>query len=157
MSPVRNTRQAFVIVVTTGALALLALTFACGGGSSDKATSGATTAAATSPAASTNNQGGEPQAFDIKMTEESYEPSHFTVAKGAHVTLNLTNAGTSIHNVRIAGEDGKYNTADDTVSDPNLINGGSTGVVNWTAPNKAGDYKFQCDIHPNLGGIITVQ
>jgi plastocyanin len=153
MSPIHNSRRAFAIVLTIGALALLALSFACGGGD-DKATTGATTAAATSPAASTSPK---PQSFDIKMTEEAYEPNNFTVARGAQVTLNLTNAGTSIHNVRIAGEDDKYNTADDVVSDPDLITGGNTGTVKWTAPNKAGEYKYQCDIHPNLGGIITVQ
>ena len=92
------------------------------------------------------------------MTDETYIPNDFTVAKGAQVTFNLTNDGTAIHNMRIAGEDDEYNTADDAVSDPDLISGGQTGTLEWTAPNEAGEYKFQCDIHPtDMKGTITVQ
>ena len=154
MSFVTNYRRVLVPLLAIGLSAMLALTFACGGG--DDGDSG--TAAATTPAGTSdgNDSGGE-ETFDVTMTDESYKPNNFTVAKGGQVTLNLTNSGTAIHNVRIAGEDGQYNTADDVVSDPDLITGGDTGTVKWTAPNKSGEYKYQCDIHPNLGGIITVQ
>ena len=146
MSLVSRYRSRLIALLALALSALLVLSFACGGGDDDDGADG------------TGNGGnGEEVTFDVEMTDEAYTPSDFTVARGAQVTLNLTNAGMAIHNVRIAGEDDEYNTADDAVSDPDLITGGDTGTVKWTAPNKAGEYKYQCDIHPNLGGIITVE
>lgn len=148
-------------LVTLLALALsllLVASFACGGGDDDDSGGDDGTTAATTPADNGNGGGdGEEMTFDVEMTDEEYIPSDFLVATGAQVTLNLTNAGTAIHNVRIAGEDGEYNTGDDAVSVPDLVNPGDTAVVEWTAPDEAGDYKYQCDIHPNLGGTITVE
>jgi plastocyanin len=158
MSFVSRYRRGLVTLLALALSALLVLSFACGGGDDDdEGGDGTGTAAATTPADTGNGGNGEEVTFDVEMTDEAYTPNDFTVARGAQVTLNLNNAGTAIHNVRIAGEDDKYNTADDAVSDPDLITGGDTGTVKWTAPNKAGEYKYQCDIHPNLGGIITVQ
>ena len=146
MSLVSRYRSRLIALLALALSALLVLSFACVGGDDDDGADG------------TGNGGnGEEVTFDVEMTDEAYTPSDFTVARGAQVTLNLTNAGMAIHNVRIAGEDDEYNTADDAVSDPDLITGGDTGTVKWTAPNKAGEYKYQCDIHPNLGGIITVE
>lgn len=157
MSLVSRHRSRLIPLLALALTALLALSFACGGGDDDDDGGGTGTPAATTPAATGNGGDGEDVTFDIEMTDEAYIPNDFTVAKGAKLTLNLTNTGTAIHNVRIAGEDDKYNTADDAVSDPDLITGGGTGTVKWTVPNKAGEFKYQCDIHPNLGGIITVQ
>jgi plastocyanin len=150
-------RRALFPLVLVGAVGLLAFSFACGGDDDDDSGGDDETAAATTPADGGNGGGGGDVSFDVEMTDEEYIPSDFTVAKGAQLTLNLTNTGTSIHNVRIAGEDDEYNTDDDAVSVPDLVNPGDTGIVEWTAPNEAGDFKYQCDIHPNLGGTVTVE
>lgn len=78
------------------------------------------------------------------------------IAAGAKVTINLTNGGTAIHNMRTTGDDGTFDTDDDAVSTPNLINGGGTGTieVSFTA---AGTYQYRCDFHPaDMKGEITV-
>ena len=81
-----------------------------------------------------------------------------TVSAGAAVTINLENKGTAIHNMRIAGEDNKYNTSDDAASDPTLVSGGGTAAVQWKAPGNAGKYDFQCDFHPtDMKGTIEVK
>jgi plastocyanin/heme-degrading monooxygenase HmoA len=102
--------------------------------------------------------GGAGGAIAVSMTDNKFDPAELEVGAGAAVTLNITNDGSAIHNMRIAGPDGNYNTDDDAVSDPNLVTGGSEAVIEWTAPDTAGEIKFQCDFHPTeMLGTITVQ
>jgi plastocyanin len=93
------------------------------------------------------------------MKDNLFEPADLTVKVGESVTINLTNDGVAIHNMRISGADGQYNTGDDAVSDPQLVNAGATAAVQWAAPGQPGEVKFQCDFHVSLGmiGTITVQ
>lgn len=94
----------------------------------------------------------------VTMTDNKFNPSAFTVDAGASVTFELTNEGVAIHNMRIAGADGNYNSSDDAVSDPQLVTGGQTGTLSWDAPSEAGEILFQCDFHPtDMKGTITVQ
>jgi len=95
----------------------------------------------------------------VGMKDSFFEPKDPTVKAGASVTFELKNDGVAVHNMRIAGPDGKYNTADDAVSDPNIVQAGGTSTVTWTAPAQAGQVQFQCDFHVALGmiGTITVQ
>lgn len=67
------------------------------------------------------------------------------VAAGTEITATLENAGQAVHNLRIAGPDGQYNTADDIPSDPDVMPGGSTGTITFTLA--AGTYLYQCDFH----------
>ena len=102
--------------------------------------------------------GGTGGGIAVTMGDNKFDPAKITVSAGAAVTLNITNGGTAIHNMRIAGPDGNYNTDDDAVSDPNLVPGGSEATIGWTAPDAAGEIKFQCDFHPTeMVGTITVQ
>jgi plastocyanin len=94
----------------------------------------------------------------ITMTDNKFDPNAITVDSGASVTFDLTNNGVAIHNMRIAGPDGSYNTGDDAVSDPGLVSGGQTATLSWDAPSDAGEFIFQCDFHPtDMKGTITVQ
>jgi mono/diheme cytochrome c family protein len=67
------------------------------------------------------------------------------VAPGAAITVTLDNTGTAVHDMRIAGPDGKFNTADDIVSVPDAITGGTQGTIAFTLA--AGTYNYQCDFH----------
>lgn len=97
-------------------------------------------------------------AIAITMRDNLFDPNTFTVAAGESVTVELTNEGAAIHNMRISGEDGNYNTGDDAVSDPQLVSGGQTATLEWQAPSQAGEIIFQCDFHPtDMKGTITVQ
>ena len=103
--------------------------------------------------------------FDIS-TGDTFEPevtnffelNEFTVSAGQQVTFNVTNDGQSIHNMRIDGGDGEYDTDDDTISDPELFLPGDTGTLVWTAPDEAGETIFRCDFHPlDMVGTISVE
>jgi plastocyanin/heme-degrading monooxygenase HmoA len=94
----------------------------------------------------------------VSMGDNFFDPKDIGVAAGAEVTFQLTNNGIAIHNMRIAGEDGEYNTGDDTVSDPAIVSGGGTATLDWTAPGGAGDLIFRCDFHPiDMTGTIAVE
>jgi plastocyanin len=148
MSLVRISRLASIL--TALVLATLLIAAACGGdddGGDDNGGNGD----------DGNGNGGE-VTFDVSMGDNFYEPNEFTVSAGATVTFNLSNDGTAIHNMRVDGGDGEYNTDDDTVSDPDLMNAGDTGTLTWTAPSEAGEVIFQCDFHPtDMFGTITVE
>jgi len=80
------------------------------------------------------------------------------VAAGETLTVDLTNKGTAIHNMRIAGADNQYNSSDDAVSDPNIVSGGQSATIEWTAPDTPGKINYQCDFHPtDMKGTIEVQ
>jgi len=97
-------------------------------------------------------------AIAITMGDNFFDPDTFTVQAGASVTVNLTNEGTAIHNMRIAGPDASYNTGDDAVSDPQLVSAGQTATLTWDAPSEPGEIIFQCDFHPtDMKGTITVE
>jgi plastocyanin len=84
-----------------------------------------------------------------------YELNNLRAPLDETTTIEITNVGTAIHNFRIAGVDGEWNTDDDVVI-PDLLSGGDTGVVDFT-PSLAGTYTFRCDIHPTSeGGVIVV-
>jgi len=54
------------------------------------------------------------------------------------------------------GPDGLGMTEDDAVSEPDMIKGGESGVLVWTAP-QPGTYAFRCDVHPDSQGTIIVE
>ncbi len=143
-------------------LGIALLAAACSGGDDDGA-SGETPAADETPADDGDNAG--PASFDISMGDtiepeitNFFEANTFTVSTGQEVTFNITNDGVAIHNMRIAGADGEYDTDDDTISDPELFQAGDTGTLIWTAPDEAGEIIFRCDFHPLESiGTITVE
>lgn len=155
-------------------VAVLAVTFVGafsatqgGGGAAVSASPSASPAAGTpSPAGSPPPSGapsGGAAVLDVSMGDNFFEyqgqrnPT-FTITAGQQVTINLTNKGTAIHNLRLAGDDNQFNTSDDAASDPQLITaGGGTGTVKW-APKAPGTYNYQCDFHPaDMKGTITVK
>ena len=106
-----------------------------------------------------------PVSFDISQGDtiepevtNFFELNEFTVSPGQEVTFNITNDGVAIHNMRVDGGDGEYDTDDDTVSDPDLFQAGDTGTLVWTAPDEAGEIIFRCDFHPlEMVGTISVE
>lgn len=78
------------------------------------------------------------------------------IAAGDAVNFTVPNNGISIHNLRIAGPDGEYNTDDDFVSDPGLIVGGAQGTLEFTL-GEAATFPYRCDFHPTeMLGEVTV-
>ena len=112
-----------------------------------------------SPAADAAPSGGEAAggSVAVSMGDNFFDSNELTVAPGATVTFDLTNNGIAIHNMRVAGLDGEYNSDDDTVADLDLFTPGDTGALTWQAPDQAGEIIFRCDFHPvEMIGTIAV-
>ena len=137
---------------------VLAFAFPTESGLGDKAVTGSPTPGATPTPAETPS-GTPAGGLAVVMKDNLFEPAGLTVKAGASVTFDLKNDGVAIHNMRVAGPDGSYNSDDDAVSDPQLVNAGGTATLDWTAPDQPGEIKFQCDFHVAVGmiGTITVQ
>ena len=94
--------------------------------------------------------------FDMSMGDNFFEPSELEVKAGQRFRINLTNAGELIHNLRIAGADGEYETGDDLVSTPKFQTGGETGELVGQI-DKPGVYSFRSDSQSTeMTGTITV-
>jgi plastocyanin len=158
-------RGALALLLTLGIVALLAVSLACGGGGDDDDGGDdgddGVTPAATEPADDDGGDGdgdGGETTVDVSMGDNFFEPKDIPVPAGATVTFNLTNDGTAIHNMRVAGADNELNTDDDAVSEPSLFNAGDAGTIEWTAPDEPGVIDFQCDFHTtDMTGTITVE
>lgn len=165
-SPAKWTR--ILVPIAAG---LLLLAAACGGDDDDGGNGGngnGDTATATAPADEIQPQPAVPQEVEDEVTEAvdgviqtvvndtHYAVSNLKAPLNETTTIEIDNEGLAIHNFRIAGADGEWNTADDSVSDPDLIPSGGSAIVEFT-PTLAGTYTFRCDIHPTTeGGVIVV-
>jgi len=90
------------------------------------------------------------------LTEGGEENPTLSVVAGEETTLQLENAGGSIHNMRIAGADGEFSSADDAVSDPAIVSGGEKATITFTLD--AGVVRYQCDFHPDaMKGTIEAE
>ncbi len=101
-----------------------------------------------------------PGGIAIELGDNWFKPDQLTVSAGDTVAFNITNNGAAIHNMRIDGPDGEYDTDDDAVSNPKLVSGGGrTATLVWEVPSSPGTYNFRCDIHYSVGqvGTITVE
>lgn len=121
------------------AVAALATAVALAGcGSSSKKTS---TAANTTPTTAATNKVATGPALGIAGF--AYQPEPLTVAAGATVTT--TDSDKAAHTV----------TSDTAgLFDANVEKG---TPVTFTAPAKAGTYKYHCAYHPNMHGTLIVK
>ncbi len=93
--------------------------------------------------------------FDLGMQDNAYEPDALVIGAGTKVKLNLINLGQFVHNIRIAGPDGVYDTDDDIVSEDILP--GETGELIFVV-DEEGVYIFRDDFRrETITGTLTVQ
>ena len=136
------------------ALCVIAIPFvlaACG--DDDDTTSAAapeTTAAESTTAESTTTAASGGETVDIAETEYKLDPSDATVKAGS-VTFNVSNDGSTVHNLEIEGNGVEEETED--------LQPGASGEL--TVDLKPGSYEMYCSIdgHEDLGmkGEVTVQ
>jgi plastocyanin/mono/diheme cytochrome c family protein len=94
-------------------------------------------------------------ADDVFILNGAENPT-LRVAAGDTVTINLPNVGNNLHNMRVGGPDGEFQTDDDIVSDPDVVAGGGSAVIELTL--EAGTYPYHCDFHPRtMAGEIIVE
>lgn len=152
-----NSKFRRILLTALTALALALAAVACGGDDDDDNGGDATP----------SGNGGDQTSYDLLMNEsdgnvfllDGEKNPTLKVPAGKEITINLDNDGSAIHNMRFAGEDKKYNTGDDAVSNPDIVAPGQKAVMVFTAPSAAGKYVYQCDFHPTdmLGEFEVVK
>ena len=92
--------------------------------------------------------------FDV----EGEQNPTLEVTAGDTLTLTVANVGAAIHNMRIDGGDGEYNTDDDFVSDPDVVSAGDEATIEFSF-DSPGTFIYQCDFHAAqmLGTIEVVE
>ena len=113
---------------------------ACGGGDDEEATDNETAAEDTDDGATDDADGG---GGGGSITIEGFKFTNATAAPGASVSVS--NQDSSAHTA----------TADNGEFDSGNIEGNAEGSI--TAPDKAGEYAFHCEIHPSMKGTLTVE
>ena len=126
-------------------MVVLVITFVLAFAWIDDDASGEPPVASETPGGETLPPGGE---IAVSMGDNFFDPDAITISAGATASFGITNDGTSIHNMRIAGVDNEYNTDDDAVSDPDIVPGGDTATLSWDTPSEAAEIDFRCDFHP---------
>ena len=125
----RCMQRRIVILIAIATLSIVLA--ACGSSSKDSSSGTPTTAAPASSGAASDT-----------ITIQDLKFNSITVKPGATVTVK--NEDTTTHT----------NTADNGEWDTGNIDAGSSAT--FTAPTKAGDYKFHCTIHSFMTGTLTV-
>jgi plastocyanin len=151
----------FIVVIIVTFIGAFSAT---GGGAEDKAVSGSPTPRETprdGASPSPDADGAGPIALIMK--DNSFDPNEITVSGGSSVTFDITNDGSAIHNMHIAGPDGDF-TEDfcegsaDPCSNPNRLRGGATATLTWKVPDSPGEVDFRCDFHPEqMTGKIIIE
>jgi plastocyanin len=94
--------------------------------------------------------------LDLTMKDNFFEPTTVSVPAGKKFRINLKNDGpTFAHNLRIAGPDGEFETADDLVSTPSAQRVGVAGELVGQI-DQPGTYNIRCDFHTDMTGTVTV-
>ena len=93
---------------------------------------------------------------DGQNVNPRFIPNAISGNAGDVIEIINPNIGSVPHNLRFAGLDGEYDTADDWLTDPATIFAGDTGrvVVKFDEP---GVYPFKCAFHPTQIGTLTLR
>lgn len=112
-----------------------------------------TTAASGSPTPPPEDQ--VDQSADVEMQDGIFVPAELALEADKKFGINLTNIDTFVHNLRIDGPDGEFETEDDITS-PDIDPNGGTGKAIGTLA--AGSYKFRDDFNPtSMTGTVVVE
>jgi plastocyanin len=95
--------------------------------------------------------------IEVTVEGAAFIGNRLRVPAGSAAKIDVTNRDDQVHNLRIAGFDGVYQTEDDGVTTPDPIAAGGSGSLEF-APAVPGPYTFRCDYHPgSMGGQVIVE
>jgi plastocyanin len=89
-------------------------------------------------------------AVDVSAADMAFDVATIEAPAGEAFTITFTNNDSVPHNIAVYTEEGG-----DAIVQGEVINGGETVEVEVPA-QEAGDYYFQCDVHPEMNGTLAV-
>jgi len=93
-------------------------------------------------------------ALSLTMGDNYFRPDPLTIQADQKYGLTVVNEGQVIHDVWMAGSDGKTSTGDDIRSDPIPGGGSASEKIKYDNP---GTYSFVCTFHAGMGGTLIVE
>src|ERR687892_424735 len=94
--------------------------------------------------------GGTMVAEDVQFASDTIE-----LTAGEDVSITFDNRDELQHNVAIYVDEADADAQENPIFQGEIITG-TTVTYEFTAPD-AGEYVFQCDVHPAMGGTVVVQ
>lgn len=100
---------------------------------------------------------GEPVDVELEIgaTNDAFDPVTLSVDAGQKFRITVTSNDEFIHNLRITGPDGKFNTSDDLTTTEDAMAGGTATLVGQI--DDPGTYEFRDDFHTEVTGTLTVK
>jgi plastocyanin len=150
-----NAVDALLILRFAASLPITGLPEGCppiGSGSPSPTPSGT---ASPPPPSATATPSPPPQILQLGIGDNFFDPQQLDVTAGQAFVIDVSNVGSAIHNVRVAGDDNQFDTGDDILSPPDVILGGNSAQLGGILASP-GTYDFQCDFHPlQMTGTVT--
>jgi plastocyanin len=88
----------------------------------------------------------------VTASGTAFDTSELTLAAGESVEIEFVNQDTVPHNISIYEDD----SASKAIFEGELITDDST-TYSFEVPDKPGEAYFQCDVHPNMNGTVTIE
>jgi plastocyanin len=111
--------------------------------------------------------GGAPGATTITADNLAFATTEFTVAAGSETSVTLDNQDAAPHNLvffqsSTPGEGDPLTGCTggcegDEVRTAPLVPSGESATITFTAPSEPGDYAYQCQLHPEMVGVMHVE
>lgn len=104
------------------------------------------------PAAPEGGGGGESGAVTLTAANVQFDTDQLSWPAGEETAVEFHNEDTAPHNLAIYTDD---SASEDLFAGQIIDGGGSTTYQ--IDPLEAGEYYFQCDVHPSMNGTLTVE
>lgn len=105
-------------------------------------------------------EGGEGGGADADLTVISeniaFDTDTITVGGGEEVVIDFQNPDSAPHNIAVYQDQASGVAQEDPIFQGETIDGGESIVYNIPAV-EAGEYYFQCDVHPNMSGAYVAE
>lgn len=88
----------------------------------------------------------------VTASGTAFDTQELALTAGETAEIEFVNEDTVPHNISIYEDD----SADRAIFEGELITDDST-TYSFDVPDKPGDAYFQCDVHPNMNGTVTIE
>ncbi len=100
--------------------------------------------------------GGEGGAVALSAASVQFDTDEISIPAEGEVTIAFDNADTVPHNVSVYPDEAAADAQSDAFLEGELIDGGASTDYTFESPG-AGEYVFQCDVHPSMRGTALAE
>ncbi len=144
----RRARARRLVLLLGSCLVTIALVAACGGDDDDAAGSGEEDGG--------NGNGGETTVLEIRAVNIQFGTDSLKVGADEAFTVRFDHGDQGIpHSFAIFDDDGNAGEAGALIASTGIFSGLAEQGFEVSPGLPAGDYRFQCEVHPSMTGTLT--